>query len=152
MTVYKRDNGKWYCKFTIRGVTKHLLCAGATTEKEALEIENAFKYKLQQQINGVMPKEHKNVYFNRLKELYIKHAKTNNARFLFSPSSCLILLKYKPKLIFLSIFTPFYTFFAFFICIVVVECCLATKTTASTFDASILESMAALADGKSNIT
>ena len=33
--------------------------------------------------------------------------------------------------------------------IVVVECCLATRTTASTFEANILESIAALADGKS---
>ena len=81
MTVKKHDNGKWYCKFTIRGVTKHLLCAGATTEKGALEIENAFKYKLQQQMNGVIPKNQKNVYFNRLKELYIKHAKTNHKKY-----------------------------------------------------------------------
>lgn len=81
MTVKKHDNGKWYCKFTIRGVTKHLLCAGATTGKEALEIENAFKYKLQQQMNGVIPKNQKNVYFNRLKELYIKHAKTNHKKY-----------------------------------------------------------------------
>jgi integrase len=81
MTVKKHKNEKWYCKFTIRGVTKHLLCAGATTEKEALEIENAFKYKLQQQLNGIVPKDQKNVYFNRLKELYIKHAKTNHKKY-----------------------------------------------------------------------
>ena len=81
MSVYQRVNGKWYCKFTIRGITKHLLCAGATTEKEALKIENAFKYKLQQQINGVIPKDQKNVYFSRLKELYIKHAKINHKKY-----------------------------------------------------------------------
>ena len=81
MTVKKHNNGKWYCRFSIRGERKHLLCAGATTEKEALEIENAFKYKLQQQKNGVIPKEHKNVYFSRLKELYIKHAKTSHKKY-----------------------------------------------------------------------
>ena len=81
MTVKKHDNGKWYCRFSIKGERKHLLCAGATTEKEALEIENAFKYKLQQQMNGVIPKNQKNVYFNRLKELYIKHAKTNHKKY-----------------------------------------------------------------------
>lgn len=52
-----KDEDKWYTKFTIRGVTKHLLCAGATTQKEALEIENGFIYKLQQQMNGVIPKD-----------------------------------------------------------------------------------------------
>lgn len=81
MTVSKHNNGKWYCKFTIRGVTKHLLCTGATNEKEAKEIENAFKFRLQQQMNGVIPKEQKNVYFKRLKELYTKHAQTNHKRF-----------------------------------------------------------------------
>ena len=62
----QHSNGKWYTKFTIRGVTKHLLCAGATTQKEALEIENGFIYKLQQQMNGVIPKDQKNVYFSSL--------------------------------------------------------------------------------------
>ncbi len=81
MSVKKHDNGKWYCRFSIRGNRQHLLCAGATTEKEALEIENAFKYKLQQQMNGVIPKDQKNVYFNRLKELYIKHAKNNHKKY-----------------------------------------------------------------------
>lgn len=80
MSVSKR-NGKWYCRFSIRGDRKHFLCAGATTEKEALEIENAFKYKLQQQQNGVIPKDQKNVYFNRLVKLYEKHAKTNHKRY-----------------------------------------------------------------------
>ena len=64
MTVKQHSNGKWYTKFTIRGVTKHLLCAGATTQKEALEIENGFIYKLQQQMNGVIPKDQKNVYLS----------------------------------------------------------------------------------------
>ena len=81
MTVKQHSNGKWYTKFTIRGVTKHLLCAGATTQKEALEIENDFIYKLQQQMNGVIPKDQKNVYFSRLIELYIKHAKTNHKKY-----------------------------------------------------------------------
>lgn len=82
MTVKPNSkNGKWYCKFTINGVTKHLLCTGATNKKEAEEIENAFKFRLQQQLNGVIPKEQKNVYFDRLKELYIKHAKTNHKKY-----------------------------------------------------------------------
>ena len=81
MTVKKHDNGKWYCKFAVRGVRKHLLCAGATCEKEAKEMENAFKYKLQQQLNGVIPKEMKNVYFKRIKVLYTNHAKNNHKKF-----------------------------------------------------------------------
>ena len=60
MTVRQHSNGKWYCRFMVRGVSKHLLCDGATNAKEAKEIENAFMYKLQQQLNGVIPKNPRN--------------------------------------------------------------------------------------------
>ncbi len=81
MTVKPHSNGKWYSRFMIRGVSKHLLCAGATNKKEAEEIENAFKYKLQQQQNGVIPKDQKNVSLKRLRELYTSHAKTNHKKY-----------------------------------------------------------------------
>ncbi len=81
VTVQQHKNGKWYTKFTIKGVTKHLLCPGATGQKQAEEMEAAFKYRLQQQMNGVIPKEQKNVYFRRLKELYIRHAKNNHKKY-----------------------------------------------------------------------
>lgn len=80
VAVKQHKNGKWYAKFTIKGVTKHLLCPGATGQKQAEEMEDAFKYKLQQQMNGVIPKEQKNIYFRRLKELYTRHAKNNHKK------------------------------------------------------------------------
>lgn len=50
-TLYHRTkrNGKYYCRFQIQGERHHKLCVGATTVKEAKQIENAFKYKIQQQ-------------------------------------------------------------------------------------------------------
>ena len=80
MSVYEK-NKKWYCKFMINGVSKHLLCNGATSKEQALKLENAFKFNLQQQLCGLAPKQQKNVYFSRLKELYIKHAKTSLKRY-----------------------------------------------------------------------
>ena len=66
MGVYQKKNGKWYCQFRQGSIRKHLLCRGATNKKEAEDIEITFKYKLQQQINGVMPKELPNVTIGQL--------------------------------------------------------------------------------------
>ena len=82
MTVERHENGKWYCRFQSGvGIRPHRLCRGATTRKEAEAFENALKYKIEQQKNGVIPKDQKNVYFNRLIELYKKHAKTNHKKY-----------------------------------------------------------------------
>ncbi|MBR6162630.1 site-specific integrase [bacterium] len=82
MTVYSnKKNNKWYCKFTIKGVTKHLLCAGATTEKEAKEIENAFKFRLQQQLNGVIPRDDKKKKLTELYKFYEEYALLNKKSF-----------------------------------------------------------------------
>lgn len=76
MTITKR-NGKFYCRFQINGERHHKLCAGATSLKEAEKIENAFKYKIQQQQNGVIPKEPQKVKLQTLLSLYEAYSKVN---------------------------------------------------------------------------
>ena len=76
MTITKR-NGKYYCRFQINGERHHYLCSGASSVKEAEKIENAFKYKLQQQQNGVIPKENKKVKLSLLIKLYDEYGKIN---------------------------------------------------------------------------
>lgn len=76
MTVYKKKNNKWYYLFMLNGERKHGLCPGASDKKEAEQHENAIKFRLAQQQNGVMPREEKNVPLYRLKELYESYAKT----------------------------------------------------------------------------
>ena len=80
MTISKR-NGKFYCRFQINGERHHKLCVGATSLKEAEKMENAFKYKLQQIQNGVIPKEEKNVPLYKLKQIYLSYSETNNRNF-----------------------------------------------------------------------
>lgn len=80
MTISKR-NGKYYCRFQLNGERHHKLCAGATSIKEAEKIENAFKYKLQQIQNGVIPKEEKNLPLYKLKQIYLSYSETNNRNF-----------------------------------------------------------------------
>ncbi len=77
MTISKR-NGKYYCRFQLNGERHHKLCSGAASIKEAEKIENAFKYKLQQQQNGVIPKEEKNLPLYKLKQIYLAYSETNN--------------------------------------------------------------------------
>ena len=79
MTITKR-NGKYYCRFKINGERHHYLCRGASSVKEAEKIENAFKYKLQQQQNGVIPKENKKRYkLKALKENFLEYSKINRS-------------------------------------------------------------------------
>ena len=43
MSVYKKKNGKWYCRFQLDGERHHLLCKTATTKTEALIEEAEYK-------------------------------------------------------------------------------------------------------------
>lgn len=81
MAVYKKKNNKWYCKGYVGGQPYHRLCKGATNKQQALEMEAAFMYDLKMQQLGIIPKKLKNVYFPRLKELYIRHAINNHKKF-----------------------------------------------------------------------
>lgn len=77
MTISKK-NGKYYCRFQINGERHHKLCVGATTKAEAEKIENAFKYKLQQQQNGVISKDIDNkIKLKKLIKLYDEYGKIN---------------------------------------------------------------------------
>lgn len=77
MSVYKKSNGKWYCRFQIDGERHHYLCNGATSKSEAEKIENAFKYKLQQQQNGVIPREDKKIKIMYLFDKFLEYSKVN---------------------------------------------------------------------------
>ena len=61
MTVYKKD-GKYYCHFKIKGKQKHLLCHGAKTHSDALAIEDAEKFKLRQELAGLISSGKKKIY------------------------------------------------------------------------------------------
>lgn len=79
MTIYQK-NGKYYCRFQINGERHHYLCSGASSVKEAKAIENAFKYKVQQQQNGVIPKEEVNkVRLKQLRDNYLEYSRLNRA-------------------------------------------------------------------------
>lgn len=77
MTITKK-NGKYYSRFQINGERHHYLCSGATSMKEAEKMESAFKYKLMQQQNGVIPREEKGISLAKILALYENYAKNNN--------------------------------------------------------------------------
>lgn len=76
MTTYKNKD-KWYYQFMLNGERKHGLCAGASDKKEADQFENAIKYRLAQQQNGVIPREEKNVPLIKLRNLFENYSKNN---------------------------------------------------------------------------
>lgn len=75
MTITKRNN-KYYCRFQINGERHHYLCEGATTKQEAEQIENGFKYKVQQRQNGIIPNE-EYAKLNEAYKMYTDYAKLN---------------------------------------------------------------------------
>ncbi len=77
MSVYKQKNNKWYYQFMLNGERKHGLCPGASDKKEAELYENAIKFRLAQQQNGMLPREEKNIPLYKLKDLYEHYSKYN---------------------------------------------------------------------------
>lgn len=80
MAIYKKKNGKYYCRFQIDGERHHFLCAGAESEKDAKKLESQFMFKVQQQQNGVIPKDEKaKIKLKKLKDNYLAYSKLNRA-------------------------------------------------------------------------
>ena len=77
MSVYKKKNGKWYYLFMLNKERRHGLCPGASDKKEAEKFENAIKFRLAQQQNGMLPRDEKKVKLSTLKKLYEKYAINN---------------------------------------------------------------------------
>lgn len=77
MTVKQTKSGEWYCRFQVHGERKHFKCNGATTKKEAEQMENAFKYRLQQQQNGVIPREEKKMSVDKLCDKFLEYSELN---------------------------------------------------------------------------
>ena len=76
MSIYEK-NGKYYCRFQIDGERHHYLCQGATSTKDARKIEDGFRYRLQQQQNGIVIKADKKVRLKNLIQLYNEYSEIN---------------------------------------------------------------------------
>lgn len=61
----------------LNGERKHGLCPGASDKKSAEQYENAIKFRLAQQQNGVIPREEKNIPLSKLRKLYESYSKNN---------------------------------------------------------------------------
>lgn len=93
MTITKR-NGKYYCRFQIDGERHHYLCSGATSVSEAKKIEDGFKYRLQQQQNGIIAKELEKVTINRLMQMFLDYSKTNKKSYKSDVSKTKLIKQY----------------------------------------------------------
>lgn len=94
MGVYQKKNGKWYCEFRHGSIRKHLLCRGASNKKEAEQIENAFKYRLQQQVNGVIPKDLPNMTMGQLVNKELEYAQLNKKSYKTDESRAKVIKKF----------------------------------------------------------
>lgn len=94
MAVKQHSNGKWYCRFQLNGKRQHLLCTGAKNKNEAEQIENAFKYKLQQQQNGVIPQNDNGVTLNKVFNNFLAYSEHNKKSYKQDRSRVRILKEY----------------------------------------------------------
>lgn len=94
MAVKQHSNGKWYCRFQLNGERKHLLCHGAKNQKEAEHIANGYKYKLQQQQNGIIPRDDKGVTLNKVLDNFLEYSANNKKSYKQDKSRVRILKEY----------------------------------------------------------
>ena len=77
MGVYKKRNGKFYCRIQYKGVRRNLLCAGCSKEDDAkIFMSNALTH-LVQVVNGVAKDERKEVTFKQLTKLFLNYSQAN---------------------------------------------------------------------------
>ena len=77
MSVYRKANSKWYCQFMIKGERIHKLLDGAKNRQEAKELEDAERFKIRQQQNGII-KEEKKITLEFMMNRYVKVSEANN--------------------------------------------------------------------------
>lgn len=105
MTITKK-NGKYYCRFQIDGERHHYLCSGATSMKEAEKMEAAFKYKVQQQQNGVIARELEKVTLSRLTKIFLKYSETNKKSYDTDKGRANVIKKYFGEYTLIKDITP----------------------------------------------
>ena len=77
MGVYKKLNGKYYCRIQYKGQKRHLLCAGCNTEDEAkIFMANALTH-LVKIVNGIAKDDRNIIRFKNLTKIFLTYSKTN---------------------------------------------------------------------------
>lgn len=77
MGIYRKHNGKFYCRIQYKGVRRNLLCAGCKSEDDAkIFMANALNH-LVQVVNGVAKDERKEVTFKQLTKLFLNYSQAN---------------------------------------------------------------------------
>lgn len=79
MSVYKKKNGKWYCQFMVKGERIHKLLDGATDKKQAIELEDAERFKIRQQQNGIIEREKKKFQLSFMMQKYKESSLINRS-------------------------------------------------------------------------
>ena len=76
MSVYKNKNGKWYCRFQVKGVRHHYLCSTAKTKQEALNEESILRSTEIKKQMGILPID-TDVKLETLYKNYLTYSKVN---------------------------------------------------------------------------
>ena len=97
MGVYKRNNGKWYCRGRINGERYHIPCTGAKDKEQAKALEDAERYRIRQKQKGLLNENEKPVLLGYMMNNCINVAKANNASWKDTERRCNYMVKYFGK-------------------------------------------------------
>lgn len=78
MSVYQKDNGKWYCRGRVNGKRYHCLCDGADSKTKAVAQEDGIRFQIRQEQLGLAKKEEKKTIYTieKLTEKYLEYSKS----------------------------------------------------------------------------
>lgn len=78
MGIYKKPNGKYYCRIRYKGVRQNLLCVGCDDDyrKAKIFMSNALTH-LVQVVNGVAKDDRKVIKFKDLTKVFLTYSETN---------------------------------------------------------------------------
>ena len=94
MGIYKKSNGKYYCRIQYKGQRRNLLCAGCNNEDEAkVFMANALTHFVQV-INGVIKDDINIIRFKDLTKIFLQYSKANKKDYLRDDAKVKVLHNY----------------------------------------------------------
>lgn len=78
MGVYKKENGKWYCRGQINGQRYHVLCKDATSKEKARLYEEELRLNIRNKQKGIV-REEKDYTFLFMMNKYVEVCEINNS-------------------------------------------------------------------------
>lgn len=99
MSVYQKDNGKWYCRGRVNGKRYHCLCDGADSKTKAVAQEDGIRFQIrQEQLGLAKDKNQEKIYtLDFMVKKYLEYSKANKESYKFDVTATNFFIKFWGK-------------------------------------------------------